>query len=95
MIESCAVSNVFFAFFQLRVGPINDGDSFDTDRLSGSIQYDDEPVMDDDDDDTLPPPQMIAPRTDYDSNRKDEKKLRKQEVKKNDDGDRWTRRLEL
>lgn len=67
-------------FFQLRVGPINDGDSFDTDRLSGSIQYDDDPPMDDDDD--LPPAPAPAPRmTDDAGNRKDQKKSKKKEVR--------------
>lgn len=55
------------------MGPINDGDSFDTDRLSGSIQYND------DDDNDLPP--APAPRM----NNSDAKKLRKKEVRKDRD----------
>ncbi|CAF4243228.1 unnamed protein product, partial [Rotaria magnacalcarata] len=59
---------------------MNDGDSFDTDRLSGSIQYDD----DDDDNqqdpnfnNDMPPP----PVTDYEAVRKTNKKSKKDEVK--------------
>ncbi|CAF3828945.1 unnamed protein product [Rotaria magnacalcarata] len=57
---------------------MNDGDSFDTDRLSGSIQYDD----DDDDNqqdpnfnNDMPPP----PVTDYEAVRKTNKKSKKDE----------------
>ena len=54
-------------YFQLQVGSINDVDSFDTDRLSGSIQYDD---------DNVPQPIM-----DYEIIRKDEKKSKKKGVR--------------
>jgi hypothetical protein len=52
---------------------MNDADSFDTDRLSGSIQYDDNhqeiPLAD-----NIPPPVI-------ERNPKEEKKLKKKEVK--------------
>jgi hypothetical protein len=51
-------------FSNLQVGSINDVDSFDTDRLSGSIRYDDD----------IPQPIM-----DYETIRKDEKKSTKKE----------------
>ena len=66
-----------FCLIQLPDGPVNDGDSFDTeDRLSGSIPYDD----DDDQgevplDRTAPPP-----ATEYETIRRDDKKSRKKEV---------------
>jgi hypothetical protein len=54
---------------------MNDADSFDTDRLSGSIQYDDDqqdlPYNDD----------IPQPITDYETIRKDDKKSKKKEVK--------------
>lgn len=50
------------------MGTINDGDSFDTDRLSGSIGYDDENV---------PEQQQQPPVLDYETIRKDEKKSKK------------------
>jgi hypothetical protein len=53
--------------FQLQPGSINDVDSFDTDRLSGSIRYDDD----------IPQPVM-----DYEIIRKDDKKTKKKDVKK-------------
>ena len=61
--------------FQLQVRTINDADSFDTDRLSGSIQYDDDqqdPHLTDD---------THQPVMEYETIRKDDKKLKKREVK--------------
>ena len=52
------------------MGSVNDADSFDTDRLSGSIRYDDDPEVNDDD-----RPQPIM---DYETIRKDDKKSKKE-----------------
>jgi hypothetical protein len=60
-------------FFQLQVGSINDADSFDTDRLSGSLQYDDDEAQINDD---IPQPIM-----NYETIQKDGKKSKKKEVK--------------
>ena len=41
-INTLSRSSHFLLSFQLQVGSLNDGDSFDTDRLSGSMQYDED-----------------------------------------------------
>lgn len=76
-------------FFQLQVGPINDGDSFDTDRLSGSLVYDDDDIDDPrgpgmaiiSNDPNMP---LAEPMTQYATVRNDDQRSRKKDVKDHD-----------
>ncbi|UJR32117.1 hypothetical protein I4U23_019585 [Adineta vaga] len=63
-------------FSNLQVGSLNDGDSFDTDRLSGSLQYDDE-----DDQLNVPIDEDLSQQqiVNYSTVRKDDKKSRKKQ----------------
>lgn len=68
----------------LQVGPINDGDSFDTDRLSGSLVYDDDDIDDPrgpgmaiiSNDPNMP---LAEPMTQYATVRNDDQRSRKKD----------------